>query len=124
APIWQARLAEMAVAHTVERSTNRHGFGASVVALLDAGAATSAHDYGRSFADAERFTARVDAAFTDVDVLLLPANPRPALPWSAWVGSGQDDSSVFEWYRFLWPFNVSGHPAISVPWGHDEEDVP
>ena len=124
APIWQARLAEMADAHAVEKATNQHGFGQPVVELLDLGAGISAHDYGRSWTDAARFTERIDAAFDPVDVLLLPTNPRPALPWSSWVRSGQDDSSVFEWYRFLWPFNVSGHAAVSLPWGLDDEGVP
>lgn len=69
----------------------------------------------QSVSDAEQvrqaFTAEVDALLQRFDALVLPTLPRLP-PTLADVRAG---GSVIDLTRFLRPFNLSGHPAITVP---------
>ncbi len=66
-------------------------------------------------ASAERvranFTAEVDALLERVDALILPTMPEPTLSLDA----GRDARAALRVTQFVRPFNLSGHPAISVP---------
>ncbi len=59
----------------------------------------------------ERLTAGVDAALAEVDVLAATTVPMLPPEW----GAGIDD--VFGALSNTGPFNVTGHPAVSVPAG-------
>jgi aspartyl-tRNA(Asn)/glutamyl-tRNA(Gln) amidotransferase subunit A len=56
----------------------------------------------------------VARAFGDLDFLLTPVAPMPAFPADAPAPFGPDQALVH--VGFTAPFNMSGHPAISVPW--------
>jgi amidase len=87
------------------------GIGSDVRDRLLAAQRISSNDV----ADAERvrraFTAEVDAALERVDALALPTMPSPA-PTLAAVRDGRSTLSVTALTR---PFNLSGHPALSLP---------
>ena len=60
----------------------------------------------------------VDALFASADLLAMPTLPVPAFP------AGQDSpvrhgrqTSYLGWTGFTYPFNLSGHPAATVPCG-------
>jgi len=57
------------------------------------------------------FTAEVDALLERVDALVLPTMPEPTLGLDA----GRDARAALRVTQFVRPFNLSGHPAISVP---------
>jgi len=57
------------------------------------------------------FTAEVDAALERVDALVLPTMPSPTLRLEA----GRDARAALRVTQLVRPFNLSGHPAISVP---------
>jgi amidase len=87
------------------------GLGADVRARLAKACATTAEDYAAANAVRARFTAAVDAALDGLDVLALPtlATTAPLL-----VDAG-DTLAAVAMTRLVRPFNVSGHPAITVP---------
>lgn len=58
-----------------------------------------------------RFTAEVDALLEQYDALVTPA--LPMVPPT--LGEAQDPATVLPLTRFLRPFNLSGHPAITLP---------
>lgn len=71
-----------------------------------------------------RLRAEVDAALSTFDVLLLPANPRPAYPIAAQtvtIGDGEEidvtkpGGQARITTRLAIPFNVAGLPAVSLP---------
>ena len=58
-----------------------------------------------------QFTATVDRALAMHDVLMLPTLPIPPLRLS----EANSSAAVASLTRLVRPFNLSGHPAISLP---------
>ncbi|WP_339540923.1 amidase [Pseudomonas sp. RA_5y_Pfl1_P24] len=85
--------------------------GADIAARLAAAGNTTA----AALAEAERvrtqFTAEVDAALQHVDVLVLPTMPDFPLT----LTEATDTQAVLGMTAFVRPFNLSGHPALSIP---------
>ncbi|MEG1038366.1 MAG: amidase [Pseudomonas sp.] len=59
----------------------------------------------------ERFTAQVDAALQHCDILALPTMPDFPLR----IEDAADTRAVLGMTALVRPFNLSGHPAVSVP---------
>ncbi|WP_299538719.1 amidase [uncultured Herbaspirillum sp.] len=85
--------------------------GADIEKRLSAAATTSDEAVAQAEAVRAAFSAEVDAALADADALLLPT--LPALPPTlAAIGQG---ASVLMLSSLVRPFNLSGHPALSIP---------
>jgi len=59
------------------------------------------------------FTLRVDAALESVDALVLPTMPE----FPVTLDEAMADKSGVRMTAFVRPFNLSGHPALSIPLG-------
>lgn len=102
---------------------NRETFGAcghllatgKVGADIAARLAAAGHTTAAALAQAEQvrvqFSAEVDAALQLVDVLVLPT--MPDLPLT--LAEAGDTQAVLGMTAFVRPFNLSGHPALSIP---------
>ncbi|WP_409329297.1 amidase [Trujillonella humicola] len=68
---------------------------------------------------ADRFRARTEAFFTDVDVLLMPAVSGPPLSARPWHERGflANVTANARWAPFASPWNLAGVPAAVVPAG-------
>ncbi|MBC8741251.1 amidase [Paraburkholderia sp. UCT31] len=85
--------------------------GADIEARLRAAAATSAADLDGAERVRRTFTDEVDRALDRVDVLVLPT--LPALPIT--LEAARAGTSVIGMSSLIRPFNLSGHPALSLP---------
>ncbi|MDI9652839.1 amidase family protein, partial [Burkholderia cenocepacia] len=85
--------------------------GADLDARLRMAAATTPAALAEAEAVRARFTAQVDAALEHADVLVLPT--LPALPIT--LQQARDGVSVIAMSSLIRPFNLSGHPALSLP---------
>ncbi len=63
---------------------------------------------------------------TTVDVILSPSTPMsaPVRPGGQDNVGISDTSTVMEAMRFIWPANLVGHAAVSVPVGVDMRGLP
>ena len=89
----------------------RGKLGADIEKRLAAAAATT--DAAVAHAEEVRaaFSAEVDAALADADALLLPT--LPSLPPT--LDAIRQGASVLTLSSLVRPFNLSGHPALSIP---------
>lgn len=65
-------------------------------------------------------------AFDEVDVIVGPTTPITAWKsgdWTVKVG-GKDESVLAASWRFTFPYNLTGLPAISIPCGFDRDGLP
>jgi amidase len=85
--------------------------GADVALRLERAALTTDADLAAAQAVRRRFTDEVDAALATCEVLALPtlASPPPR------VAEAADTLAAVAMTRLVRPFNLSGHPAITLP---------
>ncbi|WP_419920870.1 Asp-tRNA(Asn)/Glu-tRNA(Gln) amidotransferase subunit GatA [Candidatus Poriferisodalis sp.] len=112
-------------AEEMNRLTRRAGFGSEVKARIMLGTfALSAGYYDAYYGKAQRvrmLTRRdFDAAYTDFDVLLSPTSPCVAFPF----GERSDPMTMYRCDTCTIPSNLSGDPAMSVPFGTGAADLP
>ena len=92
--------------------TGKGLIGADVESRLLAASRTTGEELARAEAVRSRFTRQVDAALEDYAVLLLPTLPTlPPTLSEARAGS----KAVAGMTPLVRPFNLSGHPALTVP---------
>jgi Asp-tRNA(Asn)/Glu-tRNA(Gln) amidotransferase A subunit family amidase len=85
-----------------------------------------AEDYIRSLRGKSLIAQEVDRALDGVDVLVLPSLAVPAPPLGAVTMpvKGGPDAVRTLMLRCSQPFNLSGHPAISIPCGRNRDNMP
>lgn len=102
-------------------------------ALMDSGMLELAEDgariangnhYQSALAGQRRLTERMDTFFARFDVLVTPTLPITGLPAGQEVPSGWPHRRWMSWTPFTYPFNLSGHPAASVPCGFSSLGLP
>ncbi|HVS38528.1 MAG TPA: amidase family protein [Gemmataceae bacterium] len=76
---------------------------------------------------ASAFIERMAAVFGRYDLLATPTTAVPAfstdLAWGPDHVNGQAIDPQLGWF-FTWPFNLTGHPAVSVPCGWSQDGMP
>ncbi|MEM5366261.1 amidase [Paraburkholderia azotifigens] len=85
--------------------------GADLDARLRAAAQTTQAQLDAAGRVRRAFTAAVDRALESVDVLVMPT--LPALPIT--IDAARNGTSVIAMSSLIRPFNLSGHPALSLP---------
>jgi amidase len=77
-----------------------------------------ASGYGKAQNLGRRLRAAYDRALSDVDLLLLPTMPRTAAELPAPGASREEQfEKAVETIVNVAPFNLTGHPALSIPCG-------
>lgn len=108
---------QTAVAHADTYPARASEYGPALSRLIDGGRALSGMDYQRILLAAQRFTGEVDAVMNELDVVLAPVQPYAAPTHEQLANLALDPEANRRLIQFTAPFNVSGHPCLSLPIG-------
>jgi aspartyl-tRNA(Asn)/glutamyl-tRNA(Gln) amidotransferase subunit A len=111
-------LAEGAEYHARTLEQRPEDYTANVRARFELGRYVLAEDYLRAQRARECLRADIDAALEGRDALLLPTLPIVAPPLGAAtvpMDDGREEPVRAAMLRLTQPFNLTGHPAITVP---------
>jgi len=121
-------LADAAAYHATMLDAKPDRYTTPVRLRLEMGRHILAEDYVRALNGRELLRREVDAALVDHDALVLPTLPIPAPPLGAStmeVGAEKKSESVRNlMLRLTQLFNLTGHPAISLPCGRTSAGLP
>jgi aspartyl-tRNA(Asn)/glutamyl-tRNA(Gln) amidotransferase subunit A len=130
-PIWRA-INHTAWRTRFEKLAADHGDVLSEAFLKQLALAerVSGVDYQRALFDRTALFRHVQSLFARADFLAMPTLTRSALPIEQDLfGPIEIDGQSFDnlrphWFPWTMPFNMTGHPAISLPSGFDRDGLP
>lgn len=127
APIYlHVALPEASAFHSAMVETQPHDYTPGVRLRIEMGRYILAEDHVRAQRGREVLRRAVDASLTGCDALALPTLAIPAPPIGAStinVGGGREPVRNIM-LRLTQLFNLTGHPAISIPCGRTSEGLP
>lgn len=97
----------------------KRDYAAMTYQQIEMGMEKKAVDYLNGLQELRKFTNSVSELFTTRDLLMMPTVAFPAPAEDPVIGSKEEDEMVF-----TGPFNISGHPAVTVNMGFTENGLP
>jgi aspartyl-tRNA(Asn)/glutamyl-tRNA(Gln) amidotransferase subunit A len=98
-------------AHLVHRDRDTSRYCDGTRALLAFGATVTVQEFARAVDDQAELAASIDSTLSGVDVLAGPTVGYQAPEQDPPFGLGDDNAEG----RFTGPYNLTGHPALSLP---------
>ena len=94
--------------------------------MIETGRRVSAMELGRAMLARTTFHGQVQRFFDRYDLLLTPQMPAGAWPIEGPPSAigGKPTPAMFDRLPFTFPFNLTGHPAASVPCGFTPDRLP
>ncbi len=115
---------QTALAHAATYPARAAEYGPALSRLIDGGLAMSGVEYQQILLDAMAFSGAMDTLLDRIDLLLAPVQPVAAPTYAQLGALAQDPEANRQLIQYTSPFNVSGHPAISLPCGFTEQGLP
>lgn len=115
---------EAALAHEATFPARRDQYGPEFAALLDVGRGLSAIELARLQVMRARVKGEIDRVLAEVDLLLVPAMGVAAPSLAAMKAAGRTPQTVAGRLRYTAPFDLSGHPTLTLPGGMTADGVP
>ncbi|UPT92904.1 amidase [Bradyrhizobium barranii subsp. apii] len=115
---------EAAVAHEATYPARKDEYGPMLASLIEAGRALSALDYPKIMLRRLALRGRVTALFETIDLLLIPVHPFPPVTLAMIQTLGEQPDLIAKLQRYTCPFDVTGHPTITLPGGASADGLP
>lgn len=117
---------EVGVVHKERIQSAIHLYSEGAQKTFEKSRLISAYDYLNALQKRAEWTRRVSEIFLDVDVMITPAMPIATadLQTEEVTIGGQNESLGDCMIRYTSLFNITGHPALSIPFGLTEPGVP
>jgi aspartyl-tRNA(Asn)/glutamyl-tRNA(Gln) amidotransferase subunit A len=120
---WRTRFEKLAAEHSDQLSD-------TFLKQLALAQKVSGVDYQQAMFDRTSLFRRVQSLLEHADLLAMPTLSRTALPIEQDLfGTIEIDGQVFDdvrpnWFPWTMPFNMTGHPAVSLPCGFGSDGLP
>lgn len=122
---WPAACAvETAVAHQATYPSRKDGYCEGLAGLIELGRSLRGLDLQNIWLRRRAFAGRVNALFETIDLLLIPAQPIASPTMAQMETLGTDPEGFAKLVRFTAPFDMSGHPTITLPAGFTQQGTP
>jgi Asp-tRNA(Asn)/Glu-tRNA(Gln) amidotransferase A subunit family amidase len=110
---WEECLAVIVArqAHQAHAGRDTSGYSDGTRALLDYGASVTDEQFARALTGQAELTEAIEASLAGLDALAGPTVGYQAPEQDPPFGLGDDNAEG----RFTGPYNLTGHPAISLP---------
>ncbi len=118
--------AEAYLLHKKDLEEHADDLGQDVRLLIEQGKDVTASDYVSAQLVRHKFRRRLEQLFQEVDVIVTPSTAITAFPFDMTkvaIG-GHEEGARTAGTRLTRPFNASGHPALSVCCGFDDQGLP
>lgn len=119
-------MAEAGYVHRERIAENIDKYGNDVKAVMESSSAISAIEYINALTRKEQITAEFNRLFNEVDLIVTPTLPALPKPVGEEIIQLTDEPEpIFNCFiRYTSYFNLTGHPAISIPAGLSDDKLP
>ena len=115
---------EAAVAHEATYPSRAAAYGPVLSGLLEQGRRLSAMELAKMQLRRAALTGELNRLLASLDLLLMPVMAKAAWSTEALLAAGRDPEAVAGRLRYTAPFDLSGHPTLTLPGGMTAECVP
>lgn len=105
-------------------ATRRNEIDPGVAKVLDTALAQDLNSYYAKVFERHAFRETVRHIFDTYDVIASPTLPVTAVPVGRDQPKGYEDRSPIDWVYYTYPFNLTGHPAVSINAGFTAGGMP
>jgi amidase len=115
---------ETAIAHEATYPSRAEEYGPMLRWLIELGRSASFSDYQKLILARNAYRGELDLLFTEIDLFLVPVHPIAAPTIARISGVGSDPDISTQIVRYAAPFDMSGHPTITLPCQFNSDGVP
>jgi amidase len=115
---------EAAVAHKATYPEQKSQYGSVLASVIEAGYAISAMEYQEILLRRMAFRGHVQRLFHTINLLLTPVQPFAPLTLTRIQTLGEQPGLIAMLQRYTCPFDMSGHPTLTLPGGFTQAGMP
>ncbi len=115
---------EAAVAHDATYPSRASEYGPLLAGLLETGRDLDGRAVAKILLRREAFRCQLNALFREIDLLIVPVMNVAAPTLADLAAAGRAPAAVEARLRFTAPFDMSGHPTLTLPGGKTNDGLP
>jgi amidase len=115
---------EAALAHEATFPSRRAEYGPDLAALIDLGRSLSGFELGKLQLGRAQVKGEIERLLASVDLLLMPVMGVATPSLAAMKAAGRTPQTTAARLRYTAPFDMSGHPTLTLPGGITSDGVP
>lgn len=115
---------EAAFAHRATYPARKDEYGLVFASVLEAGHALSAFDHQSILLRRMALRGRLAHLFRTIDALLIPVQPFAPLTLTQINTLGNQPELIHKLQRYTAPFDLTGHPTVTLPGGFSTDGMP
>jgi len=115
---------EAAVAHEATYPSRAAEYGPILAGLLETGRSLDGRTVAKMLLHREAFRNQLNALFRNVDLLIVPVMNAAAPTLADLAAAGREPAAIEARLRFTAPFDMSGHPTLTLPGSTTKDGLP